>query len=48
MAAPDEGGTLVVHSATQSLDTVQRAVAKTLGLPDNKVRPGSGLRLGTR
>ena len=42
MAAPDEGGTLVVHSATQSLDTVQHAVAKTLGLPDNKVRPGSG------
>ena len=37
MAAPDEGGTMVVHSATQSLDTVQRAVAKTLGVADNKV-----------
>ncbi len=42
VAAPDEGGTLVVHSATQSLDTVQRAVARTLGLQDNKVRLGQG------
>ena len=42
VAAPDEGGTMVVHSATQSLDTVQHAVAKTLGLQDSKVRPGSG------
>ena len=37
VASPDEGGTMVVHSATQSLDTVQRAVAKTLGVAENKV-----------
>lgn len=37
MAQPDEGGTIVVHSATQSLDTVQRAVAHALGVTVNKV-----------
>jgi hypothetical protein len=29
---------MVVHSATQSLDTVQLAVAAALGVPFNKVR----------
>lgn len=38
VAQPDEGGTIVVHSATQSLDTVQRAVAHALGVSVNKVR----------
>ena len=44
IAAPDEGGTMVVHSATQSLDTVQRAVARTLGVSLNKVPLASACR----
>ena len=34
---PDEGGTMTVHSATQSVDAVQRAVAATLGAPFHQV-----------
>ena len=37
VAVPDEGGTMTVHSATQSLDAVQRAVAAALGTPFHQV-----------
>ena len=37
VAVPDEGGTITVHSATQSVDAVQRAVAATLGAPFHQV-----------
>lgn len=37
VAVPDEGGTITVHSATQSLDAVQRAVANTLGVAHHQV-----------
>jgi len=35
---PDEGGSITVHSATQSVDAVQRVVASTLGIPFHQVR----------
>jgi Molybdopterin-binding domain of aldehyde dehydrogenase len=37
LAVPDEGGTITVHSATQSVDAVQRSVATTLGIPFHQV-----------
>lgn len=37
VAVPGEGGFITVHSATQSLDTVQRCVAATLGIPHHQV-----------
>ncbi len=40
MAEPGENGTLTVHSATQSLDAVQSAVAAVLGLPFNQITVG--------
>ncbi len=41
---PDEGGTMTIHSATQSIDAVQRAVACTLGVPHHQVRRRSTVR----
>lgn len=37
VAVPDEGGTITVHSATQTVDAVQRSVATTLGIPFHQV-----------
>ena len=37
VAIPDEGGSMLVHSATQGLDAVQASVAKALGCPMNQV-----------
>ncbi len=41
VAVPDEGGTITVHSATQSLDAVQQAVAATLSVAQHQAR-GTG------
>lgn len=38
VAVPDEGGSITVHSATQSVDAVQRVVASTLGIPFHQVQ----------
>ena len=38
LALPDEDGAVTVHSATQSVDMVQFAVSRALGLPAHKVR----------
>ena len=40
VAVPDEGGSITIHSATQSLDAMQRAVAVILGIPFHQVGPG--------
>lgn len=45
VAACGEEGAITVHSATQSLDAIQSAVAKVLGIPFNKVNVGEWWRL---
>jgi len=37
---PQEGGTFLVHSSTQTLDGVQSAVARALGTPANNIVAG--------
>lgn len=37
VADPDEDGGMVVHSSTQTLDGVQSAVARALGIPCHAV-----------
>lgn len=37
VAIPDEDERLVVHSATQSIDSVQSTISKVLGVSSNKV-----------
>lgn len=38
---PQEGGTFLVHSSTQTLDGVQSAVARVLGTPANNIVAGA-------
>ena len=37
VADPDENGGMVIHSSTQTLDGVQSAVARALGIPYHAV-----------
>ena len=37
VAEPAEGGGMTVHSSTQTLDGVQSAVARALGVPSHMV-----------
>lgn len=37
VAEPDENGGIVIHSSTQTLDGVQSAVARALGIPCHAV-----------
>ena len=43
VAEPQEGGTMLIHSSTQSLDGIQVAVAKALGKPANDIIAGTSL-----
>lgn len=41
VAEPQEAGTILVHSSTQSIDGVQSAVARALGVPAHNVVAGA-------
>ena len=41
VAEPDEGGTMRVWSSTQTMDGVQQAVSRVLGVPAHSVEVGA-------
>ena len=43
LAEPQEGGSMLVHSSTQTLDGIQAAVAIALGINANAVTAGKFL-----
>ena len=42
VAEPQEGGTFLVHSSTQTIDGVQAAVARALNTPAHDIVVGTG------